>query len=157
MEIAIFSNCGTYRYVLRRRLNTHLRQVKTIMFVMLNPSTADAIEDDPTIRRCISFAKREGFTHMTVCNLFALRATDSKELLKAEDPIGPTNDEHLEREACYHDFRVAAWGAHKMAKQRAEEVILKYGPFHCLGTNKDGSPKHPLYLAKSTQFVEFGK
>ena len=155
LQKAIFSECGKYRYVLRRSLNSHLRWVKTIIFVMLNPSTADAVEDDPTIRRCISFAEREGFTHMTVCNLFALRATNPKELLVAEDPIGPDNHWTLEREMTMHDFRVAAWGAHPFTKERAQDVVDRYGPFHCLGTNKDGSPKHPLYLAKSTQFKEF--
>jgi hypothetical protein len=123
---------------------------------MLNPSTADEVQDDPTIRRCISFAKREGYTYMTVVNLFALRATNPKELLSHPDPVGPLNDQRIKEMIDEHKNGavVAAWGAHPFAKKRAEEVKKKFGPFLCLGTSKNGSPRHPLYLKLDQPFLE---
>lgn len=154
---AEFSECGTYRYVLKRRLPCVLRWVKPALFIMLNPSTADAINDDPTIRRCISFAMREQCTELTVVNLFALRATNPKELLEHEDPVGPFNDDiikaKIEVNRLSWGIKVAAWGAHKFAEKRGKEIIEKFGPFKCLGFTKNGNPRHPLYVKTDQQLL----
>ncbi len=153
---AVISDCGRYRYVLQRSLGGFLRWHRPMLFIMLNPSTADAMVDDPTIRRCISFAKREGMTHLTVVNLFALRATDPRELELAHDPVGPENDRHLEEQVGKHrnGSVVAAWGAHEFAKRRAAAVLAKFGPLHCLGLTKAGHPRHPLYVKGDQPLVE---
>jgi len=152
---AVISDCGKYRYVLRRSLTSVVRWYRPCTFVMLNPSTAGANNDDATIRRCIYFAQREGMTHLNVVNLFALRATDPKDILKANDPIGPDNDFWLKKEIVSSSLVIAGWGSNKCAKDRAEEIVEKFGPFMCLGITKNNSPKHPLYLKKDTPLIEF--
>jgi len=152
---AEFSNCGTYRYTLTRQLSTPLRWVRPALFIMLNPSTADAINNDPTIRRCIAFAEREACTHLTVVNLFALRATDPRELKKHVDPIGPLNNQHIQYQMEKHKMGlvVVAWGAHPMAKEREDWFFKNFNGALCLGTTKNGSPRHPLYVPSNQQFV----
>src|SRR6185312_12359012 len=117
---AYISDCGRYRYGLGREWDYPAKPALT--FIMLNPSTADAEQDDPTIRRCIGFAKRDGFGALTVLNLYALRATDPRELERADDPKGPENDTmlrlHLKRGGTF----VAAWGACAFARRRARTV-----------------------------------
>jgi len=152
---AIISECGRYRYVLRRKIPSIVRWVRPILFVMLNPSTADAELDDPTIRRCKAFAERDGFTQLTVVNLFALRATDPAGLKIDHDPIGPENDRYLQEEILAHGSTglvVAAWGAHPFATERAKHV-LRMGVFDCLGKTKAGFPRHPLYIRSDQPFV----
>lgn len=151
---ATISECGQYRYVLKRRIPSILRWVRPMLFVMLNPSTADAVQDDPTIRRCLGFATREGCTELTVVNLFALRSADPKKLLTHPDPIGPENDKHIQEQIMRHrnGFMIAAWGAHPFAKKRAEQVKAM-GNFHCLGKTKNGDPRHPLYVKGDTQLA----
>jgi hypothetical protein len=124
---------------------------------MLNPSKATAELDDPTIRRCLGFAKREVCTSLTVVNLFALRSTDPKALLKAEDPVGIENDHHIQEQVLKHStgWIIAAWGAHPMAIKRAQHVIPMLGDVHCLGTTKNGSPRHPLYVRSDQPFVKY--
>lgn len=152
---AVFSPCGNYRYLLTRKTKCPLRWVRNALFIMLNPSTADATNDDPTIRRCIGFAEREGCTDLTVVNLFAFRATNPKDLLKCSDPVGPLNDHFLAEQIEKHrtGIIVAAWGSHPLAKERAEEVAGSLGPFVCLGKTKNGSPKHPLYLKGDSPLI----
>ena len=153
---AEISECGTYRYTLKRDINQAIRWVKPCLFIMLNPSTADAVQDDPTIRRCIKFSEREGCTSLTVVNLFALRATDPNELKKHSDPIGPLNDQRIEEMVDNHSLGivVAAWGAHPMAQKRGTDVRTKFGLFKCLGITKNGSPKHPLYVRADQELVD---
>lgn len=141
---AVLSDCGLYRYCLIRQW----ADGPTCGFIMLNPSTADATLDDPTIRRCIGFAKREGCGGLLVANLFAFRATDPRKMADADDPIGPHADEHLRRIADTVDGPlIAAWGAHWMAGERAEQVKSTFGNrLMCLGVTKDGHPRHPLYV-----------
>ena len=160
MNTAIISPCGTYRYTLTRRIPQAIRWVKPCLFVMLNPSIADATQDDPTIRRCISFAKREGCTSLTVVNLFAMRATDPKQLTAAmklgQDPIGPDNCEHVIQQIAAHSLGiiVAAWGAHRLAiTMPVQRHALHEAGAHCLGMTKDGSPKHPLYVRADQPLV----
>ena len=141
---AVFSSCGRYRYSLTRKF---FMGKGTVLFVMLNPSTADAETDDPTIRRCIGFARRWGFQELEVGNLFAWRATDPKELRQAEDPIGPENDRHLMHMSGAADAVIAAWGAHGAYQNRGRQVEgMLEGTVEHLGLTKQGHPKHPLYL-----------
>lgn len=156
---AILSPCGTYRYTLHRRIPSVLRWVKPCLFVMLNPSTADATMDDPTIRRCIGFAKREGCTSLTVVNLFALRATDPAELTEHIDPFGPDNAAHLREQIDAHQkigIIVAAWGSHPMSHDLEVSPVkqeLRGAGAVCLGMTKDGSPRHPLYVKSAQPLV----
>jgi hypothetical protein len=149
-KTAIISECGQYRYQLGRAWDDG----PIARFIMLNPSTADATEDDPTIRRCISFAKREGAGAISVVNLFAFRATKPIDMMKADDPIGPENNDHL-REWVGHEFGfakivIAAWGANHMATKRFNQIcargVIDTRYWQCLGKTKSGAPGHPLYI-----------
>jgi hypothetical protein len=123
---------------------------------MLNPSTADAEQDDPTIRRCVGFSRSWGAGALVVVNLFALRSTDPAALLTHPEPVGADNDEHL-RDVALDAWRdggrlVCAWGAHLAAPPRALEVherVRDMDPL-CLGTTKSGAPRHPLYVKATT-------
>lgn len=149
---AVFSECGAYRY----RLSRYWGDGLTVGFVMLNPSTADAEQDDPTIRRCIGFAKSWGGGNLIVGNLFALRSTDPRALLTASDPVGPANDNYLREIALQSDILVAAWGAHSLAIARGKAVSkILPGKLHCLGTTKQGHPRHPLYVPASTELFKW--
>lgn len=152
----MISECGRYRYALRRDVPPSLNGSEgTVLFVMLNPSTADAREDDPTIRRCIGFAERWGYAQLTVANVFALRATNPDQLERAEDPVGPDNEAWLGRLAASATEIVAAWGAHPFAEARAiatRELLEERhgGTLSCLGQTQSLAPKHPLYLRADT-------
>jgi hypothetical protein len=139
---------GTYRYTLTRHWGTGVRRV---LWIMLNPSTADAREDDPTIRRCRIFSRRWGYAGLTVVNLFAFRAPDPCELAAASDPIGPDNTRTLIEELPLHQLVVAAWGARGGLRGRAgyvRKLIAAAGMVvHHLGLTSSGEPKHPLYLS----------
>lgn len=147
---------GLYRYWLER----HWGGCNTghATFVMLNPSTADATSDDPTIRRCMGFARAWGLDGITVVNLYALRSTDPKGLWMADDPVGPSNDGWLEVAAHIAARQnaptVAAWGASARADRVAlvEATFQLFGaPLQSLGTTKAGQPRHPLYLPGTAQ------
>lgn len=148
---AEFSECGLYRYLLYRRWADGPRCV----FVMLNPSTADETSDDPTIRRCIGFAKREGCGALKVVNLFAYRATSPKAMKAAADPVGPDNDVHIMDAFDTADGPIiCAWGAHGSYLGRDRAVVgLIDAPLFCFGLTKGGSPKHPLYLPGDAKLV----
>lgn len=151
---ATISECGRYRYSLTRRWG----EGATCCFVMLNPSTADAEVDDPTIRRCIGFAQREGYGALEVVNLFAYRATDPKRLRNTPDPIGPENNQHLAQAFDKAGLIVAAWGAHGSFHSRNQVVRrMLNGRSMCLGTTAKGEPKHPLYLAKNAPLMPWPK
>ncbi|MFT0140725.1 DUF1643 domain-containing protein [Alcanivoracaceae bacterium MT1] len=143
---AEISPCGRYRWVLTRNW---FSAAGVLPFVMLNPSTADAEKDDPTIRRCISFAEREGFGGIEVVNLYSFRATSPKDMLAADDPIGRETDSWLFRAATLPARRVVcAWGANAQP-ERVRAVADLIGPVAdlvCLGTTKAGHPRHPLYV-----------
>lgn len=151
---ADFSECRTYRYLLWRIWDTDGSPLNVIG---LNPSTADETIDDPTIRRCIDFAKRWGYGSLVMTNLFAYRSTDPQGLLSVDDPVGPDNDEALRLAAWRAGLTVAAWGAHRLAVTRSGAVskLLHWMPVECFGLTKDGAPKHPLYLPKSTTPVPY--
>jgi hypothetical protein len=144
---AKISGCGTYRYALLRRWGDGLAAT----FVMLNPSTADADIDDPTIRRCIGFSRAWGYAALRVVNLYALRSTDPRGLWTATDPVGPENDQWLTKYAMAASTQgtplIAAWGAN--ARPDRVQHVLALPGFHrltALGTTKAGQPRHPLYL-----------
>jgi hypothetical protein len=120
---------------------------------MLNPSTADATQDDPTIRRCVGFAKAWGFTALSVRNLFPWRATDPTELLQAESPTGGERGNAEILAATTSELIVVAWGAAVIPCHRDAQVLqlLKGAPLFCLGTTKDGHPRHPLSVKADTQ------
>lgn len=117
---------------------------------MLNPSTADATHDDPTIRRCIAFAARENLGGVEVMNLFAFRATAPADLMAAADPVGPDNDRHLDELFVRHATVLAAWGAHGAFAGRAAAVVRlaadRGTTLACLGMTLKGEPLHPLYV-----------
>ena len=149
---ATFSPCGTWRYALRRRLEQGDARVLNV--IGLNPSTADASRDDPTIRRCLSFARRLGFGSLVVTNAFALRSTDPAALRHAADPVGPGNDAWILRAALAADLVVAAWGGHGVLFDRGDRVAGLLGAagvsLSCWGRVVSGEPRHPLYLPAGT-------
>jgi hypothetical protein len=147
---AIISECGAYRYRLERQWDG---DKATVAFLMLNPSKADASQDDPTIRRCIGFAKAWGFGGLIVGNLFALRSTDPKALYDHPDPIGPDNDQHILAIAKSARKIVCAWGTHGALHDRGREVAerLEFFDLVALKVTVDGQPGHPLYLAADIQ------
>lgn len=140
---ATFDLTRRYRYHLWREWDATL---PVVAFVLLNPSTADARRDDPTIRRCLGFARAWGFGRLEVVNLFALRATDPAALRQADDPIGQRNDEHLRRAVRAADRVVAAWGNGGRLHGRGDEVMCRLGEPVVLGWTKLGQPRHPLYV-----------
>lgn len=148
---AAISDCGRYRYRLLRAWNTEQPRA---LFIMLNPSTADAEVDDATIRSCMRLARSWYYGGIEVVNLFAWRATNPRELYDAADPVGPENDEHIEDALAHTDFALCAWGAQKIAEHRSSQVLdLIYGRralLHCLGRTKSGAPRHPLYIKTGT-------
>lgn len=155
----VLSDCGTYRYRLHREWD---KSRPTLAFLMLNPSTADHLTDDATVTRCLLRAAAGKFGRLEVANLFPLRATNPAELLTHPDPIGP-KDGGISADGAILDVIsaaqtvICAWGAHAAAAKRADEVLrlirmagMRNKLYH-LGLNKDGSPKHPLYIAASTR------
>jgi hypothetical protein len=160
----VISRCKQYRYTLWRHIEQPWQgpghQAKTVAFIGLNPSTADATKDDPTIRRCRSFAKMWGMDWMVMLNLFAFRATKPAVMKKAVDPEGPDNIEWLGRILPRCERVVCAWGTHGVDSDTSRMIgkpddLTKVMPLHCLGTNKDGTPKHPLYVPDRAILVPF--
>lgn len=152
---ADLSPCGTYRHRLFRRWRKFGSYRKVAGFVMLNPSTADHREDDPTIRRCMSFAEREDCGALFVVNLYQLRATDPSELGKHPDPVGPDADYHISEVAkLVNGPLIAAWGT--KGGTRGEEVASQWGGvLQCLRLTKKGHPEHPLYLPEDSPLQPF--
>ena len=153
-DIAHFSECGRFRYLLTREFGGD----STCLFIMLNPSTADAEWDDPTIRRCISFAKREGFGRLEVVNIYAFRSVSPAVMFSAEDSIGPTNDHEIEAALGRADSVIVAWGNHAEPKRVVvgAQLIERSGrPVNCFGFTKQDQPKHPLYLPGNAELVDY--
>lgn len=144
----IFSANRVYRYTLWREWD--ICNPTYVQFIGLNPSTADEKIEDPTVRRCIDFSKRWGYGALCMTNLFAFRSTDPRIMMGHPHPVGPENDRWLVAMSREAGIVVAAWGTHGEFLGRAGEVRSIIDNLQCLGTNKDGSPKHPLYLAANT-------
>lgn len=147
---AIFSPCRRYRYMLTRQWDATLPYV---CFIGLNPSTADENLDDPTIRRCIAFAKRWGYGGIIMINLFAYRATDPRDMKKQLYPHGSENNRWIKEAGKEANLMIACWGTHGVYRERGAQVKRMLQAYFgdmirlChLGLTKDGYPKHPLYL-----------
>lgn len=149
----MFDSTRTYRYLLNRATGLPTRHGVT--FLMLNPSVADETADDPTIRRCLGFAKAWGFGFLRVVNLFAYVSTSPEALLSAPDPVGPANDDAINLATRYSSFTILSWGAHvrALAQPREHQVLVQLisagVDLRYLKLTQDGVPGHPLYLKKT--------
>lgn len=155
MRGAIISPCGMFRYRLWRIWQP---EAPRVLWVMLNPSTADADTDDATIRKCVAFAKRWGCGGIEVVNLYAFRATDPVDLKACGYRLGPNNMATIHAMLCSHGGPiVAAWGAHAQRSIgewfRSESAMHAGPPVSYLRRNKDGSPGHPLYIPLATELT----
>lgn len=165
---AVLSEGREYRYVLERIWD---QRRDVVLWVMLNPSTADENRDDATIRRCIAFSQSWGYGGLAVGNLFAVRSTDPGGVIFAGDPVGPENDWYLESLASTSAMTVCAWGGslagHSIFQDRvsavrdllmssaAMQVLDTPAVIHCLGINADGTPKHPVRLPGDTRLRRY--
>lgn len=167
LKTAKLSDCGRYRYELRR---VWQEGKPDCIWIMLNPSTADAVEDDPTIRRCMSFARNWGCGSITVLNLFAVRATKPSDMMNAADPVGPDN--HSVCNAVFDrvltsvldpraptDLVVCAWGAWGNHMSMDQTMLgwldaQRLDPY-ALGLTASGQPRHPLYVKGDTKLVKY--
>lgn len=151
---AIYSDCERYRYALTRTWND---AGKRALFVMLNPSTATEVQNDPTVERCERRSRALGFGSFRVTNIFAWRDTDPRDMRAADDPVGPENDATIKDGADWADTVIAAWGTHGIHRDRGPivEAMLRQTPhpIYTLGLTKHGHPKHPLYIAYTQQPV----
>lgn len=155
---AVYSPCEAYRYSLDRVWDSDGGRV---MFVMLNPSTADELRNDPTVERCERRARTLGFGAFRVTNIFAFRATDPRDMRRAADPVGPANDATLREGADWADHIIAAWGVHGAHLDRGSQVaaMLQRGttPLFHLGLTRAGHPRHPLYLPYAQAPIDWAR
>ncbi len=149
---AVYSDCEQYRYLLTRTWDPAGRKA---LFIMLNPSTATEVQNDPTVERCERRARTLGFGAFRVTNIFAYRATDPKVMRAVADPVGPENDAAIADSAPWADQIVCAWGTHGAHLDRGpqvERLLRATGlPLYHLGLSKHGHPKHPLYIGYAVQ------
>lgn len=154
---ADFSDCGKYRYKLWRTWNVHRDK---LVVIMLNPSTADAVQDDPTVRRMINRARAMNLGGLVVLNLFAYRTKSPEDMKRAKDPIGPYNDGFILHAVEGAKMVICGWGVHGGHLSRDWEVLdlLRASDIkmHALGITKDGHPRHPLYIPNAAKPVRFG-
>lgn len=164
---AIFDTSKAYRYQLRYQLSggdVEAPAVKPLAFVMLNPSTADHLEPDPTVRRCMGYARAWGFLELLVANLFALRSTLPTGLLRVNDPVGPDNDRAIQTIPVDTPI-ICAWGTaggdgklRRMVEKRARHVcsLLAEHKLFALGLTQNGTPRHPLYMRADAERFAWG-
>jgi len=154
---AFYSPCQRYRYLLTR---TWDGAGPTALFVMLNPSTATEVQNDPTVERCERRARALGFGAFRVTNIFAFRATDPRVMRAEPDPVGPGNDAVIADSALWADRIICAWGSHGDYMHRGDRVaqILRATgrPLWHLGLTQGGQPKHPLYIGYTRQPEPWG-
>ncbi len=151
---AVYSDCENYRYLLTRTWDDAGGRV---LFIMLNPSTATEVQNDPTVERCERRARALGYGAFRVTNIFAWRATDPRDMRAAADPVGPDNDTAILQSCTWADRVICAWGTHGAHLDRGAQVhrLLRaagHDLFH-LGLTRGGHPRHPLYIAYSQQPV----
>lgn len=140
---ARFSRCRLYRYSLERTWDSGAGRA---LFIGLNPSTADHKKDDPTIRRCVGFAKSWGYEAMEIVNLFAYRATLPTDLKQAAEPIGSANNSWIAKAIKQSDIVIACWGNDGGFLNRDKQLLKRYPELHCLKMNSTEQPAHPLYM-----------
>ncbi len=147
---ASFSHCGQYRYSLSRSWDASL---PTALLIGLNPSTADARQNDPTIRRCIGFCQAWGFGSFRIVNLFAWRTPFPRELFRAKEPVGPNNLRCIRRAALSANRIVVMWGNDGNRHDQAQRLLKALGnpPVFCAGTTQNGAPRHLLYVKNGTR------
>lgn len=153
---AVFDKSGAYRYRLWRHWDPALPK---LCIIMLNPSTANAEQNDPTINRCINLAKEWGYGGVEVVNLFAYRATNPRDLWQAADPVGPSNDRYIKYAAAHSEACVVAWGnlpPTRLARAKSVLQILRARKLFCPGVTKLSHPRHPLYISSQVKLEEFG-
>ncbi len=151
-KYATFSSCRKYRYSLFRIWD---KKKKNVLFIGLNPSTADEEVDDPTIRRCLNYAKKWGYGGFMMVNLFAYRTTLPYNLKKVKYPVGKDNDKYIMTLSKKADITVAVWGNNGNLYSRDKEVLSLLPNLMCLKVNKSGQPAHPLYLKKDLKLTKF--
>ena len=151
---ATFSSCRTYRYSLSRVWD---KKKKYVLFIGLNPSTANEEADDPTIRRCVNYAKDWGYGGFMMVNLFAYRTTLPSNLKKVKYPVGSKNDKYIVILSKKADITVAAWGNNGNLYSREKHVLHLVPSLMCLKINKSGQPAHPLYLKKGLKLTKFAR
>ncbi|MEI8025274.1 MAG: DUF1643 domain-containing protein [Pseudomonadota bacterium] len=153
---ADFSADRVYRYALYRVWDEAL---PLAMFVGLNPSTADEVEDDRTICRCINFSKSWGYGGLIMANLFAYRSKDPSKLNSApnNDPIGPENNDWIIKLQSRCKLVLIAWGTNGALNERNKAVLKLLDSPYCLGITKHGHPRHPLYVRGEIKPIEFGE
>ena len=148
---AVYSECLRYRYALTR---VWAADGPRVLFIMLNPSTATEVQNDPTVERCERRARALGYGAFRVMNIFAWRETDPKRLRAAPEPIGPDNDRLLLEALPWADRVIAGWGVHGAYRNRGPEVAAMLRDagtvLYCFGLSKAGHPRHPLYIAYAT-------
>lgn len=153
---ATFSPCRTYRYTLTRVWN---KRAPVACWILLNPSTADERQLDPTLRRCVGFSRAWGFGSMVVVNLFAFRSPYPSKVYAANDPVGPKNDLYILRMTKKADKVIVGWGVHGKLLDRQERVralLQRHGiESWCLGLTKASHPKHPLYVSAATELMNY--
>lgn len=153
---ADLSDDGIYRWSLTRTWPHPGGALDWFIVIGLNPSTADAMQDDPTIRRCVDFADACGFGSLMMLNAYAFRATRPEDMFRAADPVGPRSDEYLRYQLASVPWAVCAWGGDLRA-DRAGAVLRMFRDVDCeprvFGLTKDGAPRHPLYLPRSARPV----
>jgi len=152
MSSAEFSPCRRWRYTLWRWWDTGK---DFTMVIGLNPSTADEMNDDPTVRRCIRFAHDWGYGGLCMTNIFAIRATNPKVMLAHPEPVGPENDSYLQDVSQKAGIIIAAWGVHGKHLGRGDAVAQMIPNLRCLGITKEGRPRHPLYLRADSKPIPF--
>lgn len=153
---ALLSPCGEYRYTLERWWNDQRRD--NLVVVGLNPSTADAMQDDPTIRRCVDFADQLGFGGLVMLNAYAYRSTYPEALADVIDPVGPENDRYIASVLAGVPWAICAWSDHGTG--RAQAVLRIFEEMGCeprvFGLTQRGAPRHPLYLPRSARPERWG-
>ena len=149
---AVFSPCRKYRYSLTRAWNLTGNYV---LFIGLNPSIADELIDDPTLKRCINFAKDWGYGGLIMVNLFAYVSTHPSDLKNTKLPIGKENDKHILKNHQKSQLTVIAWGNDGYLYERDKEVLAIIDSPMCLNINKSGQPAHPLYQKKDQELINF--
>lgn len=151
-SLAVYSPCERYRYALTRTWDAEGARA---LFVMLNPSTATEIRNDPTVERCERRARTLGFGAFRVCNIFGWRSTDPRGLRRPDDPVGPGNDDAIRQGCAWATEAICAWGTHGGYLDRGpavERLMRDTGaPLRHLGLTKGGHPRHPLYIAYARQ------